>query len=130
MSRLRSRAQRKAVFLEAANRLYDDLEDWYDQHPAASFGAIESEARRLRRGLMGKTLQVLINGRDQGYQYEPPTCPQCGQPMDFEDYRAKQIYGLEGDTELERAYYTCPACEHQTVFPPRSETPAPRGSLE
>jgi hypothetical protein len=130
MSRLRSRAQRKAAFLEAANRLYDDLENWYDQHPAASFGAIESEARRLRRGLMGQTLQVLINGRDQGYQYELPPCPECGQPMVFEDYRPKQIYGLEGDTELERAYYTCPVCEHQTVFPPRSETPTPRGSLE
>ena len=130
MSRLRSRAQRKAAFLEAANRLYDDLEDWYDQHPEASFGTIETEARRLRRHLMGSTLQGLINGRDAGYQLEPPKCPQCGQPMQFERYSPKQIFGLEGDTELERAYYTCAACEQQTLFPPGSETPTAGGSLE
>ena len=63
MSRLLSRTQRKAAFLEAANRLYDDLEDWYDQNPQASFGTIEAEARRLRRRLMGSTLQTLINPR-------------------------------------------------------------------
>jgi hypothetical protein len=130
MSRLQSRAQRKAAFLEAANHLYDDLEDWYDHHPEASFGTIETEARRLRRRLMGTTLQVLINGRDAGYQLEPPACRQCGQPMKFERYSPKQIYGLEGDTELERAYYTCGACEQQTIFPPGSETPTAGGSLE
>ena len=122
MSRLQSREQRKAAFLEAANRLYDDLEDWYDQHPQASFGTIEGEARRLRRRLMGSTLQTLINGRDRGYQLEPPVCSGCGRPMKFERYGAKQIYGLEGDTELERAYYTCHVCQQQTLFPPGSET--------
>ena len=130
MSRILSRAQRKAAFLEAANRMYDDLEDWYDQHPEASFGTIETEARRLRRQLMGTTLEVVINGRDAGYQLEPPKCPACGQPMTFERYSPKHIYGLEGDTELERAYYTCPACDHQTFFPPGPETPTASGSLE
>ena len=130
MSHLRSRAQRQAAFLEAAQRLYDDLEDWYDQHPEASFGTIEAEARRLRRRLMGTTLEVLINGRAAGYQLEPPACPECGQPMKFERYSPKQIYGLEGDTELERAYYTCGVCEQQTLFPPGSEAPAAGRSLE
>ncbi len=130
MSRLLSREQRKAAFLEAANRLYDDLEDWYDQHPEASFGTIEGEARRLRRRLMGSTWQTLINGRDRGYQLEPPACPGCGRAMHFERYSPKQIYGLEGDTELERAYYTCAVCKKQTLFPPGPETAAAGRSLE
>ena len=54
MSRLQSRAQREAAFVKLATDLHTQLEHWYDQHPAASFGEIEQEARRLRREFMGK----------------------------------------------------------------------------
>ena len=130
MPRLKSRTQRQAEFLEAASRLYSQLEDWYDQHPDASFGEIEAEARRQRRELMGQALTTLINGRDLGYQLTPPTCVQCGQPMKFERYRSWQVHGLEGDTELSRAYYVCRQCDDQTLFPPGSEAGPAGGSLE
>lgn len=54
MPRLRSRSQRQAEFLKVATQMYDQLEDWHDQHPAASFGEIEMEARCARRDLMGR----------------------------------------------------------------------------
>src|SRR3990172_5831374 len=114
MPRLQSRAQREAVFLEVATNMYSQLEDWYDRHPAASFGEIETEARRLRRELMGVGLAVLINGRDMGFQLDAAPCPQCGQPQQFVGYRPWRVSGLEGETELERAYYVCRACEGQT----------------
>jgi hypothetical protein len=114
-----SRAQRQAAFLEEAVRLYDRLENWYDQHPDATFGEIEAEARKQRRTLMGRALALLINGRDSGYQVQPPNCPGCGQPMQFQRYRTRRIYGLEGDTQLSRAYYACRHCKRQTFFPPR-----------
>jgi hypothetical protein len=66
---------------------------------------------------MGKGLAVLINGRDTGYQIDPPTRPTCGKPMDFEDDRAKTVVGLEGDTALSRAYYVCPRRGGQTLSP-------------
>ena len=72
MPRLQSRGQREAEFLDVARNMYGQLEEWYDQHPAASFGEIETEARRLRRELMGAGLAVLINGRDTGFQLAPP----------------------------------------------------------
>jgi hypothetical protein len=87
--------------------MYSQLEDWYDQHPEASFGEIEAEARRLRRALIGPALATLINGRDLGYQLTPPPCPQCERPMEFERYRSWQVHGLEGDTDLSHAYYVC-----------------------
>lgn len=130
MPRLKSRAQRQAEFLEAAARMYSQLEGWYDQHPDASFGEIEAEARRQRRELMGQALAVLINGRDLGYQLEPPACCECGQPLKFERYRSWQVHSLEGDTELSRAYYVCRQCDGQTLFPPGWETPPSGGSLE
>lgn len=130
MPRLQSRAQREAAFLELAKRMYGELEAWYGDHSQASFGEIESEARRRRRALMGELLALLINGRDVGYQLQPPICRECGQAMEFEKYRTWLVKGLEGDTELQRAYYVCPHCEGQTLFPPRPETPFAGGSLE
>jgi len=119
MPRLQSRHQRETAFLELAKRMYSELEAWYDAHPQASFGEIEAEARRRRRDLMGEMLALLINGRDVGYQLQPPTCTACGQAMEFEKYRPWQVKGLEGDAELQRAYYVCPHCAGQTLFPPR-----------
>jgi hypothetical protein len=130
MSRLQSRAQGEAAFLKLAADLHTQLEEWYDQHPAASFGEIEQEARRLRREFMGHGLAVVINGRDSGFQLEAPVCPQCGQALQFVGYRPWRVSGLEGETELERAYYVCRACEGQTLFPPGSEVAVTPGSLE
>ena len=122
MSRPQSRTRRKAAFLAEAERMYEELEDWYDKHPQASFGEIEAEARKHRRVLMGKALEQLVNGRDTGLQVEAPKCEQCGEAMKFEGYCGWGVHGLEGDSRLERAYYTCPHCKGQTLFPPGSET--------
>jgi hypothetical protein len=130
MSRTMSRAQRQAAFLESAARMYNQLEDWYDEHPDATFGEIEAQARQYRLKLMGETLALMINGRTEGYQLEAPSCTQCGQAMKFVDYRQRTVGGLEGDTALSRAYYVCPRCKGETVFPPGPTTPTPPGSLE
>jgi hypothetical protein len=130
MTRQQSRDQRKAAFLKLAADLHSQLEEWYDQHPAASFGELEQEARQLRREFLGHGLAVVINGRDTGFQLEEPQCPQCAQPMQFVGYRPWRVSGLEGETELERAYYVCPECEGQTLFPPGSEVAVTPGSLE
>jgi hypothetical protein len=130
MYRQMSRAQREAVFLEKAAQMYSALEDWYERHPEARFGEIEVEARRLRRELMGEGLAVLINGRDTGYQLQAPCCSKCGQAMEFKGHRRWGISGLEGETALMRAYYVCPVCKGETLFPPGPETTAESGSLE
>jgi len=130
MYRNTSRAQREAIFLELAARMYSGLEDWYDEHPDASFGEIEEAARRLRREMMGETLTVLINGRDSGFRAEAPECEGCEQAMEFKGYRGWGLSGLEGETRLMRAYYVCPRCEGETLFPPGQEAKAAGGSLE
>jgi hypothetical protein len=118
-----SRSERRAAFLAEAEQMFEGLEEWYDQHPTASFGEIEAEARQRRRELMGKGLGVLINGRALGDPIDPPLCPTCQKPMEFEDYRAKTVFGLEGDTAVRRAYYVCPRCAGQTLSPPRPGAP-------
>ncbi len=130
MSRPQSRTRREAAFMKEAKRMYEQMEDWYDKHPQASFGEIEAEARKRRRELMGKALAHLVNGRDAGAQVEAPRCEKCGERMQLEGYRKWGIHGLEGDSELERAYYVCPNCKGETVFPPGSETEVTSRSLE
>jgi len=130
MSRPQSRARREAAFMEEAKRMYEKLEDWYDAHPQASFGEIEAEVRKRRRELMGKTMEQLVNGRDTGVQMEAPKCEQCGEAMEFEGYLSLGVHGLEGESRLERAYYVCPHCEGQTLFPPGCETEVASRSLE
>jgi hypothetical protein len=127
MGHTKSRSQRKATFLTVAGQMYDDLEDWYDQHPQASFGEIEAQARQERRQLMGEALRILVNERDTGFQLEPVECEACGQALEFVDYRGWRVRGLEGDTRLKRAYYVCSKCDGQTLFPPGPQTgTAPR----
>jgi hypothetical protein len=116
MSRPQSRARRRAAFLAEAQRMYDQLEEWYDAHPQASFGELEAESRQRQRELMGKALAQLVNGRDTGVQVELPRCQQCGEKMKFEGYRKWSVHGLEGDSTLERAYYVCPHCHGETLF--------------
>ena len=83
-------------------------------------GEVEAEARRERRGLMGEVLRILVNERDTGFQWTPPICEKCGAGMEFERYRDWTVRGLEGDTQLKRAYYVCPNCKGETLFPPGS----------
>jgi hypothetical protein len=124
-----SRVQRREAFLGEANRMFDAVEAWYDNHPDASFGEIEQEARAQRRAFMGRALGIMVNGRDTGVQVHPPRCSVCGAEMDFEDYRDWTLHGLEGDTTLERAYYVCPCCERQGLFPPGPQAEAASRSL-
>ena len=104
--------------MENAGRMFDEMENWYDQHESASFGEVEAKARQERRELMGEALGILINGRDTGQQAIAPSCDRCGQEMNFEGYRSWGVHGLEGDTKLERAYYVCPECRGETFFFP------------
>jgi hypothetical protein len=116
--------------MEKAGQMYDEMESWYDQHTSASFGEIESEARGQRRKLMGEALGILINGRDTGNQVEASRCQKCEKPMEFKGYRRWEVHGLEGDTVLERAYYVCPECSGETIFPLGQQTALTGGPLE
>lgn len=130
MARKMSRRRRKEAFLMAASEAFERLEEWYDEHPEARFGEIEQEARRRRREMMGQALEVLINGRDNGVEAEGVHCEQCSGEMEFKDYLPWTVRGLEGDTKLERAYYVCPECKGETIFPPGQETGTAKGPLE
>ncbi len=94
MTRPMSRAERKAAFMKQAGQMFEELESWYDQNPAASFEEIEERARQARRKMMGKSLGIMINGRDVGKTEKAPKCKKCNQAMEFKDYRSKTVHGI------------------------------------
>ena len=127
-----TREERKKAYMKQAEGMFEELERWYDKNAAASFEEIEKRARQARRKLMGTTMEIMINGRDVGKTESVPKCGECGGGMEFKGYRKKTIVGLEGDTQLERAYYVCQetVCEKQTAFPPRQKPKTTRRPLE
>jgi hypothetical protein len=119
-----SRAKRIEAALKEAQLMFEAMEEWCDAHPDASYEEIELEMRRQRREFMGRYTEILVNGRDAGVQVELPECAVCGSQMEFEGYNRWTVRGLEGDVVLERAYYLCPECKGQGIFPPGSQTKA------
>lgn len=117
---LRSRAQRREAFVSLAAAAFDELERWYEERPGSSFEEIETKAREVRRELMGRGLEVLINQRSQASEALPPKCAKCGGDMRRQDRRPKRVEGLEGCTTVERNYYVCPHGCGETAFPPGS----------
>ena len=58
MTRPMSRKERKAAFMEKAEEMFAELEEWYDQNPEASFEEVEGQARKARRKMMGSALSL------------------------------------------------------------------------
>lgn len=117
---LRSRAQRREAFVSLAGEAFDELERWYEEWPEASFEEIEAKGREVRRELMGRGLEVLINQRGQASEERVQRCGKCGGEMKLQDRRPKRVEGLEGCTMVERNYYVCPQGCGETAFPPGS----------
>jgi hypothetical protein len=118
--------ERKAAYLKEAEQLFDNMEAWYEQNPEATLEEIEARLRPQRRRLMGESLKILVNGREDGKQ-EEILCPRCGTKMRYKGTIAKTVIGVEGDTTLNQAYYSCPKqCEGTAFFSSGQEVEAAR----
>lgn len=121
MSEKMTYEERKTAYMKEAEQLFDHMERWYDQNPEATLEEIEAHLRPHRRRLMGESIKLLVNGRDDGRQPQLQ-CPSCGRTMRYKGGVDKTVIGIEGDATLNRAYYTCPQqCEGTAFFPSGQE---------
>ena len=110
--------QDKRRLIEAFGEMVDELREWRTQHSDASFDEIAAQVTQRRRALMGELLEALARQSGSGMVPEGVACEQCGQVMAYKGEPVRQIeHYLEGETELKRAYYYCPACK-AGLFPP------------
>lgn len=62
MSHPMSQKNQKKAFMEEAEKVFDEIDDWYNQDADASFEETENCARSSRREMMGKSLGIVVNG--------------------------------------------------------------------
>lgn len=90
--------------------MYDELRDWRQQHPEASFDEIANQLTPRRREVMGELLAQLAHQHGDGTVPEGLNCPECGQALSYRGQTSRGVIHLEGESKLKRAYYYCPAC--------------------
>ena len=112
-----TRSEARDEFVRRAEELWDEFNVWYQDHPEATFDAMEAELGKQRRAILGDFLELSLRQGDLGATPEAPTCTQCGKPMVFKGYPEKEVHGLEADAKIPRAYYVCPTCG-VGLFPP------------
>ncbi len=109
-------SEKKAEFLQAAGAMYEELREWREAHPEATFDEIAAQVTPKRRELMGELLGQLAQQQGDG-RYEEVLCPSCGEPLEASGRRKRRIVHAEGEVEVERAYHHCPECG-RGLFPP------------
>lgn len=108
----------KARLGQVFEQMYDQLWRWREAHPEATFDEIASQVTPQRRAVMAEVLKGLARQHGSGQVAEGQVCPDCGEAMVYKGEPKREIeHYLEGETELKRAYYYCPACE-RGLFPP------------
>jgi hypothetical protein len=113
-------------FLRRAERLWDEFNDWYQEHPEATFDEMEGELGKQRRAILGDFLELGLRQGDLGATSEAPACESCGKPMTCKGYPKKEVHGVEADVKIPRAYYVCPSCGIGR-FPPGPTSTAKEG---
>jgi DNA-directed RNA polymerase subunit RPC12/RpoP len=101
----------KAGMQEAFEQMWDEWYDWRAEHAGASFDEIAAQVTPRRRALIGQVLAQLASQHGEGEVVEGVRCPDCGQAMSYKGKPRRGVEHLEGETELERAYYYCARCE-------------------
>ena len=120
------REEAKAKFVRGAEEMFEEMWEWGEEHPQATFDDITEKMARLRRELMGEMLGELVLQHGDG-SYAEAVCPQCGEEMKSNGRRTRTVIDAEGEVKVTRAHRRCPDCG-QGVFPPGPTTSADEAS--
>jgi len=112
------REEAKRRWQAKAGEMYDELYEWRERHPEASFDEIGNQVTPHRQELMGELMSELALQHGSGEEVAGLICEQCGQQLTYKGHPRRGVEHLEGEADLKRAYYHCPHCE-SGIFPPR-----------
>jgi hypothetical protein len=111
------REQDKRRWQAKAEEMYDELYEWRERHPEASFDEIGHQVTPRRQRLMGELMSQLALQQGSGVVVEGLTCEECGHALTYKGQPGRGVDHLEGEARLKRAYYHCAHCEGG-LFPP------------
>lgn len=135
---MKSRAERKAELMRAAEVEIEALLEWTEKTATPNLEQIEEVVLRLRQRIGVQMAQTVVEGTEAVRPVPEPSCPECGQRMPYKGQKTKGISSWVGELELKRGYFYCDHCQ-SGLFPPGSTTraggkelvsePSERGSL-
>ena len=73
-----TRSEARDEFLQRAEKLWDEFNGWYQDHPEATFDEMEAELGKQRRAILGNFLELGLRQGDLGATPDGPSCEQCG----------------------------------------------------
>ena len=113
-----TRAERKALLLQQADALIEQMLDWSEKTAKPNLTQIEDIALDLRQQFGAALSQDEIAQQAQGTAVELPGCPHCGQAMRPKGPKQKTVLARVGALKIQRSHFYCPTCE-RGLFPPR-----------
>ena len=114
------REEAKAKFVRGAGEMFEEMWEWGEEHPQATFDEITEKMAQKRRELMGEMLGELVLQHGDG-RYEEAVCERCGAEMKSNGRRTRTVIDAEGEAKVTRSHRRCPECG-QGVFPPGPTT--------
>jgi len=125
----RSRAQKKAELLAAAEALIESFLDWDEHTSTPNLRQIEDEVLELRQRFGQCLAKTVIEDQEAKQPAAAPPCPQCGAELRYKGQKAASIASRLGTLALERGHYYCARCQ-SGFFPPGAPTGVGRWALE
>ena len=103
------REEAKAKFVRGAEAMFEEMWEWGEEHPQASFDEIAGKLALKRRELMGEMLGELLLQHGDG-RYEEVVCPECGRETKSNGRRTRTVIHAEGQVKVKRTHRLCPDC--------------------
>jgi hypothetical protein len=76
------------------------------------------EVALAARAEIGKQLTTVLVEPARQQAVPGPSCPDCGQEMEYKGQKRHYVRTRSGEIAVERGYYYCREC-HSGIFPPR-----------
>lgn len=111
---------KRAGWSAMSEEILDEIGQWRERNPKATFREIEDEIDRRLSELRAKVLSDTANQSAQARweAAEGVVCPECGAKLVKKGRKKRTLLTRDGRAiELERDYAVCPACG-QGIFPP------------
>ena len=109
--------------------MYDELYQWRERHPEASFDEIGHQVTPRRQELMGELMIQLALQHGSGEAVEGLVCEEIGQELTYKGQSEREVEHLEGEARIKRANYHGAHCAGG-IFPPGSAAEFSETQLE
>ncbi|NJN84876.1 MAG: hypothetical protein HC802_23030 [Caldilineaceae bacterium] len=87
---MKSRAERKAVLMQAAEKRIEELLEWAETTERPNLEQIETVVLRLREQVGQEMAQAVLAGEERQRPVPEPSCATCGRTMRYKGRKRRR----------------------------------------